>query len=92
MAGDRLNISVREQPDMSKVYAVAGDGSVDFAFAGRVAIAELTADEAARKLESVLEESYFKNAHVTISIANFVEGDVLITGAVSVAWNPALSR
>ena len=30
LAGDRLNISVREQPDMSRVYAVAGDGSIDF--------------------------------------------------------------
>ena len=80
LAGDRLNISVREQPDMSRVYAVAGDGSIDFGFAGRVVIAELTSDEAARKLESVLEERYFKEANVTISIANFVEGDVLISG------------
>ncbi|HRT05740.1 MAG TPA: SLBB domain-containing protein [Kiritimatiellia bacterium] len=82
LAGDRLNISVREQPDMNKTYAVAGDGSIDFAFAGRVVIAELTSDEAARKLESVLEEKYFKEANVSISIANFVEGDVLVTGAV----------
>jgi protein involved in polysaccharide export with SLBB domain len=82
LAGDRLNISVREQPDMSRVYAVAGDGSIDFAFAGRVVIAELTSDEATRKLEAVLEEKYFKDAHVAISIANFVEGDVLLTGAV----------
>lgn len=82
LAGDRLNISVREQPDLSHVYAVAGDGSIDFGFAGRVIIAELTADEAARKLESVLEEKYFKEANVSISVANFVEGDVLITGAV----------
>ena len=82
LAGDRLNIYVQEQPDISRVYAVAGDGSVDFAFAGRVLIAELTADEAARKLESVLTEKYFKEAHVDISIANFVEGDVLVTGAV----------
>ena len=82
LAGDRLNISVREQPDMNKTYAVAGDGSIDFAFAGRVVIAELTSDEAARKLESVLEEKYFKDANVAISIANFVEGDVLVTGAV----------
>jgi protein involved in polysaccharide export with SLBB domain len=51
MAGDRLNISVKEQSDLNRVYAVAGDGSVDFAFAGRVVIGELTADEAARKLE-----------------------------------------
>ena len=89
LAGDRLNISVREQPDMSKVYAVAGDGSIDFGFAGRVVIAELTSDEAARKLESVLEEKYFKEAHVAISIANFVEGDVLVTGAVRTPGNLA---
>lgn len=82
LAGDRLNISVREQPDMTKTYAVAGDGSIDFAFAGRVVIAELTSDEAARRLEAVLEEKYFKEANVAISIANFVEGDVLVTGAV----------
>lgn len=87
LAGDRLNITVREQPDMSKVYAVAGDGSIDFGFAGRVVIAELTSDEASRKLESVLEEKYFKEAHVAISIANFVEGDVLVTGAVATPGN-----
>ena len=78
LAGDRLNVSVREQPDMSRVYAVAGDGSIDFGFAGRVVIAELTPDEASRRLEGVLESSYFKEANVTVSIANFVEGDVQI--------------
>ena len=83
MAGDRLNISVREQPDMSRIYAVAGDGSIDFAFAGRIVIAEMTSDEASRKLEAVLEDGYFKEANVAISIANFVEGDVLMTGAVN---------
>ena len=67
---------------MSRVYAVAGDGSIDFGFAGRVFISEHTPDEAARKLEAVLEGSYFKEANVTVSIANFVEGDVLLTGAV----------
>lgn len=82
LAGDRLHIAVREQPEMAKVYAVAGDGSIDFAFAGRVVIAELTVDEAMSKLEKVLEEKYFKEAHVDITIANFVEGDVLVTGAV----------
>jgi polysaccharide export outer membrane protein len=83
LAGDRLNISVQEQPDMSRVYAVAGDGSIDFGFAGRVFVAELTTDEASRALERVLEGSYFKEANVTVSIANFVEGDVLLTGALN---------
>lgn len=82
LAGDRLNISVQEQADMSRVYAVAGDGSVDFSFAGRVVIAELTVEEAAAKLEAILEKDYFKEAHVSISIANFVEGDILVQGEV----------
>lgn len=83
LPGDRVHISVREQPDMARVFTVAGDGSIDLDFAGRVVIAELTADEAERKLESVLEDQYFKEATVDISIANFVEGDVLVTGAVN---------
>lgn len=83
MAGDRLNIHVREQQDLSTVYSVAGDGTIDFGFAGRILIAELTSDEAARRLEALLMGTYFREANVTITIANFVEGDVLVTGAVN---------
>lgn len=83
LSGDRLNIAVREQPDLSHIYAVAGDGTIDFSFAGRIEIAELTVDEAARKLEQILERDFFREASVTISIANFVTGDVLVTGEVN---------
>lgn len=83
LSGDRLNISVDEQADLSRVYAVAGDGTIDFAFAGRVVVAELTEDEAAAKLKAILEKDYFNQAHVGISIANFVEGDVLVQGEVA---------
>lgn len=83
LAGDRLNITVREQPDLSRVYPVAGDGTIDFSFAGRIVIAELTPGEAARKLEKALEKDFFKEATVSVSIANFVEGDVMITGEVA---------
>ena len=83
LAGDRLNISVEEQADLSRVYAVAGDGTIDFAFAGRVLVAEMTEDEAAAKLKAILEKDYFNEAHVGISIANFVEGDVLVQGEVA---------
>jgi len=83
MAGDRLNVTVREQVDLSRVYPVAGDGSIDFSFAGRIQIAELTPGEAARKLEKALEKDFFKEATVSVSIANFVEGDVMVTGEVA---------
>lgn len=80
--GDRLRISVTEQPDLNRVYPVAGDGTIDFGFIGRINIAEKTGKEAAEEIERLLEETYFKEANVTVNIAEFVEGAILVIGAV----------
>ena len=80
--GDRLRISVAEQPDLNRVYPVAGDGTIDFGFIGRITIAEKSGGEAAHEIKRLLEETYFKEATVTVDIAEFVEGAILIIGAV----------
>lgn len=82
MPGDRLRITVAEQPDIDRVYAVAGDGTIDMPLLGRTRIADLTAVEAADYIESRLEEGFFRKANVTVEVAEFVEGNILITGAV----------
>ena len=82
VAGDRLRISVVEQPDLGGVYAVAGDGTIDFGFIGRMALADLTVSQAAEKIEGLLEEKYFKDATVTVDVQEFVEGAILVMGAV----------
>lgn len=81
--GDRLRISVAEQADLSRIYPVAGDGTIDFGFIGRINLADLTVSEAADRLEQLLEEGYFKDATVTVEVAEFVEGAVLVTGEVN---------
>lgn len=83
IAGDRLRIGVAEQPDMDKVYTVAGDGTIDFGFLGRIVIAEQTVGQAAQMLERKLEESYFKDATVTVDVEEFVEGEIMVMGEVS---------
>lgn len=82
MPGDRLRIAVAEQPDLDRVYAVAGDGTVDIELLGRVRVADRTAAEAADLLEERLEEGYFRSATVSVEVAEFVEGNVMITGAI----------
>lgn len=82
MPGDRLRISVEEQPELNRVYAVAGDGTIDFDLLGRVPIAEQTAVEAAEYLEALLEEGFFRRASVTVDVADFVEGAIQVVGAV----------
>lgn len=83
MVGDRLRISILEAPDMSRLYPVAGDGSVDLGLLGRVEVAGLTPEEASAHVEEKLEARYFKKATVGIEVAEFVEGAILVLGAVS---------
>lgn len=81
--GDRLHISIVESPELTRVYAVAGDGAVDMELIGRVHIAELTGEEAAAKIEGLLEKDYFKRATVSVEVSAYVEGNILILGEVS---------
>lgn len=82
MSGDRLRVTVAEAPDLNRVYAVAGDGTIDFGLVGRVAVDGLSNDEVADKLAGLLEEKYFKRATVTASVSEFVEGSIMVMGAV----------
>lgn len=83
MSGDRLRISVAEDDSLSKTYPVAGDGTIDFGFLGRVSVDGEAPDLVAEKLKKVLEQGYFKKATVTVNVEEFVEGSVLMIGAVN---------
>ncbi|OQA27259.1 MAG: Polysaccharide biosynthesis/export protein [Verrucomicrobia bacterium ADurb.Bin345] len=80
--GDQVRIAVEEQPSLNRVYPVAGDGTVDLGLIGRVLIAGETLDAAAEKIRTQLEERYFKTATVSVEVAEYVEGNVLVMGAV----------
>jgi polysaccharide export outer membrane protein len=80
--GDRLRINVIEAPEMSREYAVAGDGTVDLELIGRIEIAGLTAEEASSKVEKLLEKDYFRQATVSVDVSAFVEGDIIVNGEV----------
>lgn len=83
MAGDRLRITVQEDPTLSQIYTVAGDGTVDLSFVGRLALEGLSINEAADFVERRLEETYFKQATVSVEVSEFVEGAILVVGAVN---------
>lgn len=91
LAGDRLQIEIRESPDMNGTYSVAGDGSIDFPLLGRVSVAELLPEEVAEKIETMLENKDFKRATVSLRVAEFVEGGVLVQGEVNTPQELGLS-
>lgn len=82
MPGDRLRIAVQEQTELNRVYAVAGDGTIDIGVLGRISLADMTAPEAADFIEARLLDGYFRQATVQVEVADYVEGSLLIIGAV----------
>ncbi|MCB1071341.1 MAG: polysaccharide biosynthesis/export family protein, partial [Kiritimatiellae bacterium] len=82
MANDRIRIDIVEAPDMSGVYTVAGNGTMDLDLVGRVQVEGKTIREAEELLANQLEASYFRQATVRVEIAEFVEGALMILGAV----------
>ncbi|MCZ7590738.1 MAG: SLBB domain-containing protein [Kiritimatiellae bacterium] len=82
MAGDRLRIDVAEDESLSKTYAVAGDGTIDFGFAGRVPVDNETPADVATRLKKLLEQSFYKKATVSVTVEEFVEGSILMVGAL----------
>lgn len=83
MAGDRLRITVTEDQEISKVYSVAGDGTIDFGYLGRINVDGLAPLDAADAIKARLEKSYFKKATVIVDVAEFVEGSVMMIGALN---------
>lgn len=83
MAGDRLRVTVAEDADLSRVYSVAGDGTIDFGFLGRVGLDGVATSEAATRLRELLERSYYRKASVSVEVAEFVEGSVMMVGALN---------
>lgn len=82
MAGDRLRIDVAEDDSLSKTYALAGDGTIDFGFIGRVTVDGETPPAVAEHLKKLLEQSYYKKATVSVTVEEFVEGSILMVGAL----------
>ena len=80
-AKDLLEITVFNLPELSQTVRVSEDGSVTFSLLGKVEVAGLTAQELEKKLASLLDRQYTKNARVTVFIRDFQK--VAIIGAVS---------
>lgn len=82
IGGDLLRILVDESPDLEGVYTVAGDGSIDFNFVGRVFVEGKTVEEVAAHIKERLEASYFKKATVSVEVSEYYSGSIMILGAV----------
>jgi protein involved in polysaccharide export with SLBB domain len=80
--GDKIRISVVEQPDLEAVYMVSGGGYIDFPMIGRVQVGGLNTQEVAALIKQQLEEDFFYMATVLAEVEEYQEGEIFVMGEV----------
>src|SRR4030042_1935014 len=68
---DLLEIKVFELPELNQIVRVSEDGSITLPLLGPVEVGGLTKDGVERKLASLLEARFVKNAQVTLFIKEY---------------------
>lgn len=79
---DIVNISVFGEPQLSGDYEINDEGKIKFPLLGEVAISRLTAQQAADKIEKLLEKDYFVDAQVTVIVKEYKSLWVNVIGEV----------
>ncbi len=81
-AKDLITINVFDVPELNITVRVGEDGTIALPLLGNIEIEGLTRAGVEKKLATLLEEKYLKNAQVTVFIKEYQSKRVSIIGAV----------
>ena len=92
---DTFDVRVYGETELTGLYRVATDGSIDFPLAGRVQVAGLRPGEVQQLLVKKLKDGYLKNPQVTVTIKDRNSQKISVLGQVSrpgqVAYYPNMT-
>lgn len=79
---DIINVVVFGEPQLSGDYEINDEGKIRFPLLGDVIVSNLTAQQAAEKIEKLLEKDYFVDAQVTVTVKEYKSYWVNVIGEV----------
>ncbi len=91
-AGDKINIQVYNEKELSGVYQVSPEGYIIFPFIGEIKVDGLNIFSLAMKISSKLKEGYLKEPNVTVSVEEFVSKRIFVLGQVKKAGSFPIRR
>jgi|GEM_PF-175339 polysaccharide export outer membrane protein len=80
--GDQLEITVYQQPDLTKKITVGADGTIDFPLLGSVKAAGKSVRGLQEELTASLGKEYIVNPQVTVEVSSYKSQFVFVTGQV----------
>lgn len=91
-AGDKINIQVYNEKELSGIYQVSPEGYITFPFIGEIKVDGLNIFTLATKISSKLKEGYLKEPNVTVLIEEFVSKRIFVLGQVKNAGSFPIRR
>lgn len=91
-AGDKINIQVYNEKELSGVYQVSPEGYINFPFIGEIKVDGLNIFTLATKISSKLKEGYLKEPNVTVLVEEFVSKRIFVLGQVKKAGSFPIRR
>jgi polysaccharide export outer membrane protein len=80
--GDVFEVRVFQEPDLTGIYRLASDGSINFPLCGKVVLGGLSTAAASEKLTECLGRSYLRNPQVSIFVKEYNSKKVFVFGEV----------
>jgi polysaccharide export outer membrane protein len=80
--GDVFEVRVYREPDLSGVFQVAPDGTVDFPLLGNLRIEGLTSSQTAATLRGRLADGLLRDPFVTVQVKEFQSKRIYVLGQV----------
>ena len=91
-AGDKINIQVYNEKELSGIYQVSPEGYITFPFIGEIKVDGLNIFTLATKISSKLKEGYIKEPNVTVLVEEFVSKRIFVLGQVKKAGSFPIRR
>jgi protein involved in polysaccharide export with SLBB domain len=80
--GDVFEVRVFQEAELSGVYRVGPEGTIDFPLCGRLEVRGQTSAEVATRLRTCLAEGYLRNPQVTVVTREYNSKKVFVFGQV----------
>jgi polysaccharide export outer membrane protein len=81
--GDVLDVTVYDNPELSRIPTVQTNGAISYPLLGEVQVAGLTVAEIQRKITNLLAKDYLVNPQVEVKVSRYESQFVSVVGEVN---------
>lgn len=81
--GDVFEVRVYGEKDLSGIFRVSGEGTIQYPLVGDVSVQNLSPSQAALAIQKKLKDGYLRNPYVTVVVKEYNSKKVFVLGQVA---------